>query len=301
MNKTAPTGTFVACALNLARKPLLTAATLVFSITAISGSTSAFAGTVIAEGVWNSSMGRFEFYDDNFTGAYSPFFASFAIADNGGVITSGLEIAIKNPSFIDPNAAKIEHHYANTLGMGFIDHLNYSRYEYREGIKYQGEEFLYEQGSYSHTVIKDGVSVTNHEPFNVNEVKTEAYSALPLSGVGIFDFNQSFIHYSENGVSKSISLAEIFSEAVAKDDLYGFNFKTLDNVFSVFAGSPLHFLNDSDGVSGFAFGATNVFGEITGMSLAFNPTPVPEPETWAMLLAGLGIVGAISKRRHRQG
>jgi hypothetical protein len=33
-----------------------------------------------------------------------------------------------------------------------------------------------------------------------------------------------------------------------------------------------------------------------------DPIPtIPEPETWAMLLAGLGIVGAISKRRRRQG
>ncbi|MCL1860402.1 MAG: PEPxxWA-CTERM sorting domain-containing protein [Proteobacteria bacterium] len=31
------------------------------------------------------------------------------------------------------------------------------------------------------------------------------------------------------------------------------------------------------------------------------PIPVPEPETWAMLLAGLGIVGVTAKRRRRQG
>ena len=30
-------------------------------------------------------------------------------------------------------------------------------------------------------------------------------------------------------------------------------------------------------------------------------TPIPEPKTWAMLLAGLGIVGAVSKHRRRQG
>jgi len=28
-----------------------------------------------------------------------------------------------------------------------------------------------------------------------------------------------------------------------------------------------------------------------------TPVPVPEPETWAMLLAGLGIVGAVARRR----
>jgi hypothetical protein len=41
----------------------------------------------------------------------------------------------------------------------------------------------------------------------------------------------------------------------------------------------------------------------TGMisaSIQAHYAPIPEPETWAMLLAGLGIVGAISKRRRRQ-
>lgn len=29
----------------------------------------------------------------------------------------------------------------------------------------------------------------------------------------------------------------------------------------------------------------------------FDPAPVPEPETWAMLLAGLGLVGVAARRR----
>ncbi|RFP19084.1 MULTISPECIES: MHFG family PEP-CTERM protein [unclassified Duganella] len=37
---------------------------------------------------------------------------------------------------------------------------------------------------------------------------------------------------------------------------------------------------------------------------AFVPTPVPEADTWAMLLAGLGLLGVVARRRHassRQG
>ncbi len=33
------------------------------------------------------------------------------------------------------------------------------------------------------------------------------------------------------------------------------------------------------------------------MTVNFNVTAVPEPETYAMLLAGLGLVGAIARRR----
>ena len=35
----------------------------------------------------------------------------------------------------------------------------------------------------------------------------------------------------------------------------------------------------------------------TNLSSAFLLTPVPEPETYAMLLAGLGVIGAVSRRR----
>jgi len=31
----------------------------------------------------------------------------------------------------------------------------------------------------------------------------------------------------------------------------------------------------------------------------YTVTPVPEPETYAMLLAGLGVMGAIARRRSR--
>jgi hypothetical protein len=41
--------------------------------------------------------------------------------------------------------------------------------------------------------------------------------------------------------------------------------------------------------------------EITGITLAYSLYPIsgtiPEPETWAMLLTGLGFVGAIARRR----
>jgi len=46
-------------------------------------------------------------------------------------------------------------------------------------------------------------------------------------------------------------------------------------------------------------GMTYVFRVRNGEVLP--PIPIPEPETWAMLLAGLGIVGAAAKRRRRQG
>jgi hypothetical protein len=30
-----------------------------------------------------------------------------------------------------------------------------------------------------------------------------------------------------------------------------------------------------------------------------GPPPIPEPATWGLLIAGFGLVGAASRRRHR--
>jgi hypothetical protein len=45
-------------------------------------------------------------------------------------------------------------------------------------------------------------------------------------------------------------------------------------------------------------GAVPVYGGLAGMQLV--PAPVPEPETYAMMLAGLGLLGFASRRRKHQ-
>jgi hypothetical protein len=55
-------------------------------------------------------------------------------------------------------------------------------------------------------------------------------------------------------------------------------------------------------VGGGGFIGVNSFTSIDSMPLhhaviSYNTTAVPEPETYAMLLAGLGIVGAVARRR----
>jgi hypothetical protein len=53
--------------------------------------------------------------------------------------------------------------------------------------------------------------------------------------------------------------------------------------------------------SGIFIGSFSSFA-CTGENCNPGVTPsIPEPETWAMLLAGLGVVGAIAKRRRRLG
>jgi len=57
-------------------------------------------------------------------------------------------------------------------------------------------------------------------------------------------------------------------------------------------------------LSGFATGAFNVVydydHDLVKLVAIEEVTPVPEPETWAMLLAGLGVVGFAARRRRMQ-
>jgi probable HAF family extracellular repeat protein len=52
-----------------------------------------------------------------------------------------------------------------------------------------------------------------------------------------------------------------------------------------------HGINDNGWIIG------NAYNSHTGVTHAFLLTPIPEPETYAMLLAGLGVVGFMSRRR----
>ena len=50
-------------------------------------------------------------------------------------------------------------------------------------------------------------------------------------------------------------------------------------------------INDNGWIVGYAHNS------ITGAEHAFLLTPVPEPETYAMFLAGLGLMGFMARRR----
>jgi hypothetical protein len=82
-----------------------------------------------------------------------------------------------------------------------------------------------------------------------------------------------------------------------------------------FAGATLSLFNSisvngPEGKNGFLFathaqglvnGGSGWFnGQLTPTSTPFDVTPVPEPETYALMLAGLAAVGGIARRRKSQ-
>ena len=71
--------------------------------------------------------------------------------------------------------------------------------------------------------------------------------------------------------------------------MYAWDEKTVTGAFTLVAGTQYTL-----SITGVAAAPTNYWGSIS------VPTPVasvPEPETYAMLLVGLGVIGAIARRR----
>ncbi|MYM41149.1 PEP-CTERM sorting domain-containing protein [Pseudoduganella sp. CY13W] len=60
------------------------------------------------------------------------------------------------------------------------------------------------------------------------------------------------------------------------------------SVSGVFAGS---------GSGNVTFAGSSTVNTQAVLTYNYTPNPVPEPETYAMLLAGLGLVGAVAAKR----
>ena len=106
------------------------------------------------------------------------------------------------------------------------------------------------------------------------------------------------------GVSPN-SLYDLTGPTVGGFKLVAPQLQFLDNSGSVFLtkalpSAPLNFLQFSTGYATLLFasptsGYVAMWGQIN--SLSGSVTPVPEPETYAMLLAGLGLLGVLARRR----
>ena len=61
-------------------------------------------------------------------------------------------------------------------------------------------------------------------------------------------------------------------------------------------GGGFTFAN-TNGVDPLVLGGWNSVGDWSPSNMQFSATMVPEPETYAMLLAGLGLLGFMARRR----
>ncbi|MCL2591338.1 MAG: PEPxxWA-CTERM sorting domain-containing protein [Betaproteobacteria bacterium] len=278
------------------RVKLATALASVFF--AASGSVPALALTT-ADGIQDES-GKFYFYDNSLDPGSSGF---GMLVKNGNNYTLQTYINSDNPSIFNPTVSE-SYSYRSDATYGFTISSftyqknyyslygyptpNYVSYgynldEYKGGSSSLGWAEYYEDGKiknsedYSyvfdygnfglgipdyviHTIITEDSKVSSIAPFDSRVLGYMVDGAFPHFGYGIFDFLNSFIYYAD-GTSTELAFL-----------LTNFDFDN-GNLKISWSSSET----------------------ITGITLAY--APIPEPETWAMLLVGLGVVGTVTRRR----
>jgi len=157
-----------------------------------------------------------------------------------------------------------------TLSLSTVNEFNNGDWRSEGFYAVNGGDVFY----YSITNLEREDSIAS---FGYDELRSQIMSTLPVSGYGIFDFNNSFVYYQ--GGSRE-SLAQIIAGDGALN--FGVVFDFQEGNLSLSWGRRTGYYPESI---------------VLGISLAYNLAAIPEPETWAMLLAGLGIVGAVSRRR----
>lgn len=151
---------------------------------------------------------------------------------------------------------------------------------------YLGQQFTFTDlstGSFDSNPVgvttASGAAVTSlGAPFYNPPQPTSFFDPIRGSGTLVFDGSYQYSSFASTAIPYSASPGIIGLRLGLADGLhYG---------FAEFAGTDL--------VS-YGFQSTAGVGIDVGAALAV--TPVPEPETYALMLAGLGLVGMISRRR----
>ncbi|MTW33054.1 choice-of-anchor A family protein [Pseudoduganella danionis] len=158
----------------------------------------------------------------------------------------------------------------------------------------------------NHKVTFSGTAVNGVLVFDLTTLDSQVFSSTTAE----FDFNlhgASTVIFNTNDKNLSVSANFLGGSAQALGSKLIWNFAGAESVTigATFGGQMLvanGTLNDMNhaNVEGGVFAkALNQTGEIHLQSFSgtIPTTPVPEPETYAMLLAGLGLVGALARRR----
>ena len=161
---------------------------------------------------------------------------------------------------------------------------------------YSANSFLY-QLSASGTAIGDMTAINDHEFLVIERNGATGTSGTPFKKIYRIDINR----VDSAGFVAKTELVDLMNIADPHDldgdgsTIFTFPFVTIEDVLILDADTLL-VINDNNypGTGGRNFGSDNT--EFLKIQLA---NPIPEPSTYMLMLAGLGLVSGIARRRRR--
>ncbi len=124
--------------------------------------------------------------------------------------------------------------------------------------------------------------------FNALEPGNDALNAIDLTSLTLSVYNSTGATVFSASTPQSYSFADNFTGAGNSGFLFESSAAQLQSVFSA---------DLRVGLFATAANATGGFETFFVGNVANPVTPVPEPETYALMLAGLGVVGFMARRR----
>ncbi len=125
-------------------------------------------------------------------------------------------------------------------------------------------------------------------------------TAAPGSGLGVFET----VDFTLGGAG-SFTLQLTADSLSAITDVYLFKSDDASNFIAVSSGSATTntltytYNNLAGGSQAYFAQVWGTTGALANVSYSVSPSAVPEPESYALALAGLGVVGMLSARRRR--
>ncbi|MGZ8252996.1 MAG: PEP-CTERM sorting domain-containing protein [Methylophilaceae bacterium] len=196
-------------------------------------------------------------------------------------VFSTANATVLTPNVLTPSVDVTPAFFGGTLLDSAVTSINNSSFSGTARVA------VYDSGSgldFYYQFSNDASSKSGIERFSAYD-----YSSLGVTAVDVFQTATGFGIFT-NGTENSNYADRTLAGVI------GFNF--VPDGFSKIAPGTTSFIQIiRTNATAYTSGNFGLLDGIADNAVGFAPTPVPEPETYGMMLAGLGLMGFISKRR----
>jgi hypothetical protein len=211
-----------------------------------------------------------------------------------------------------------------TVGVDNSDSIEYVKLELQENFGYlPQDQFLF----YVNTLLPDARTLADYniqKESTLNLALIESFDGLTSAGVLTANTNPFMIRSGSSGPGVGWSVfnyANAIDLAASSVGAYTLRLYTVDPTYGFpgemanFDGQQSYdwtFVTASGGITGFSpeqfsidtgnfanpySGTFSVVQQGDSLAISYQASPVPEPETYALMLVGLALVGAAARRR----